>query len=1389
MKKAIALALSLVLCLGIFLPLGGLFTQGEPAVTAPDFDFFGTHKPLGGSWDSETVSNVGTAFVSTASGSTQLSDGLQDFMLDFKVNIPVNTVSPISVLAREAGSVFYELTVNKNANAGIYFGGKSETAFSDDSLNIADGQWHSVSLRMLNNRAVVLLDGAKILDSTLTDTAVSGALTLRVNAVGVKVSAVTLDEVTGEDMDTVADYDFSTDTYQGVLDGWTTEFDVFGGIACRKFTTSSWTPKATIKSASAKAEVQSLAKVTDFALTFNLMWKLSDNEWQRGIQIVLSNGKTINISGSRCCFSDASKVESHDAVGNDFHRYDVVLSGTSLKVYIDRKAVYEQTVDAATTASEIKIAAHNQSEKGDVYRISNLTLKTGTGVHEPEPAPEIAQPETMYTKLNDNGWVRDGMSVYSSNSTVAKPYTGWGCVVATAQNFILNFNLKIGAEESGNVELRLRHYYNEGNYGYQLIFTSDKLAVRKYNDGSNSVSEIQTVSADFSAGVDIRIAANGQNLWIAFDGVRVFKIDNAFNESGAIQLSHTTTLSEKGAVISGLSLLNYKEKTANAGISDPQKSDVIISGKDIAAAMKGQGWTTITNGTAATTKSDFGKDYDGWGCKIGKAQNFIFDFTLTFAEDEDGAVELRLRHGTTSVCNLGYRLYFTKDTLTIGKYHDNDFQNDQIDKLITDFTKGVKVRIAANGGMLWISFDGVRVFGITDAYSEEGYLQISHTAGVPEGNITLTDMVVREYSDEKANDGVTDKSENESGILTTANEILTSMVGTETWKRENANMVVNKVSKGNGAIIGTVNDFIFDFTLRISPAETGNLQVRVRHNYNNVSNLGYLFLFTANGITLNKYNDNNYQYSQMDSRAIDFSSSHRVRIAANGGTVWLSVDGTKIFEIKNAYNASNKVLVQNGFSGENTVFFSEPCLYKYSDELAAQKVTAPPADTTTFPVSEMVSLDRILALFEKGGHTISNKTVLNNIAGAGKGVNLCETRDFILDFNLKMKTNSAGALTIKFRHYYDNANFGYVLNFDRKSTAFTRYLEMKDGSATTYGSEKIDFTKGVKVRIVASEGLVWIAFDGIKKFELTDAALYSGQIQFLLSGENGDVELSDFKLTSYGEEESYAGMTNRKLQPTIPKILKDYEVRNEKDAKSLFGDRFSYENLDGVDSVKFAAEGLSRETGIYSQKLTDFVFSFDINMDYATSVNQLQLNFRKSWDDVRNYGFVVIVSQNQLQLLNFSTGSYSLGKTVAKTAVKLSGWVPMKVVVKGENVAIFVNNEPVIKGVVNDTKPGSLTVQNNLSGTNNIYFSNILLTEYYEGAMPDGEVLIVSSPTNIAKKTYKEAVKIVAGIEKKSSLAANTFPVVPVVIASSVIVIAALGTAAVLIIKKRKSKS
>ena len=57
-----------------------------------------------------------------------------------------------------------------------------------------------------------------------------------------------------------------------------------------------------------------------------------------------------------------------------------------------------------------------------------------------------------------------------------------------------------------------------------------------------------------------------------------------------------------------------------------------------------------------------------------------------------------------------------------------------------------------------------------------------------------------------------------------------------------------------------------------------------------------------------------------------------------------------------------------------------------------------------------------------------------------------------------------------------------------------------------------------------------------------------------------------------------------------------------------------------------------------------------------------------------------------------------------------------------QKVAIFVNDELVILKQTSQTDGGFISCGNNCTGAANIYLSDILLTEYYEGAIPANAV-------------------------------------------------------------------
>lgn len=140
------------------------------------------------------------------------------------------------------------------------------------------------------------MDGVKVMDKTVANTA-AGALVLKVGEVGTYFSGIKLYNVKAEDMDTVADYDFSTDTYPAALPGVDWTYDTADGINGIK-NGKSWAAWR-VASASKNEEVQALAKAKEFALEIKAAVSLTgDNSWQRGLQYNLPNGQILAISHS-----------------------------------------------------------------------------------------------------------------------------------------------------------------------------------------------------------------------------------------------------------------------------------------------------------------------------------------------------------------------------------------------------------------------------------------------------------------------------------------------------------------------------------------------------------------------------------------------------------------------------------------------------------------------------------------------------------------------------------------------------------------------------------------------------------------------------------------------------------------------------------------------------------------------------------------------------------------------------------------------------------------------------------------------------------------------------------------------------------------------------------
>lgn len=319
--------------------------------------------------------------------------------------------------------------------------------------------------------------------------------------------------------------------------------------------------------------------------------------------------------------------------------------------------------------------------------------------------------------------------------------------------------------------------------------------------------------------------------------------------------------------------------------------------------------------------------------------------------------------------------------------------------------------------------------------------------------------------------------------------------------------------------------------------------------------------------------------------------------------------------------------------------------------------------------------------------------------------------------------------------------------------------------------------------------------NGVRQFKIDDARDVIGQIRLSHSAsmqENG-VTLTDVALYHYDDKRANGGISEPDTSGV--KVIADYSVKSQKEAEALFFGRFDYEKYNGRDSICFSNEGKNRENVIHPNKIDNFVMTFYMNMDECNDMNQLRLNLRKSYDSERNYGFQLYFTKKSVQLYDTAAGSFSASNNLGFAQIEMEGWVPVKIVANGKTVAVFVNDELVLLKETNETAAGIISCNNNLTGSANIYFSDILLTEYYDGAIPANAVPKAPPPRINKDKTSEHKVDlstksdIETDLKKDNSTASGLSALQIVLISLAAVAFVAAGIIVFFILKKRRKKT
>lgn len=1182
------------------------FTAGS---SAPTYKAFGNSVALSGEWTSWEGENVGASFRAAAANSVVLSENLQNFGLDFKVCAPAETTAPFAVLMREAGGRSYEFTVNQTEESGISFGGYSEAAFSDASLKIGDGQWHSVSLRMRGGRAVVLIDGVKVMDRTLSDAAASGALVLKVNEIGTYFSAITLYNVKAEDMDTVADYDFSTDTYPNALPGvdWTYDTaDGVNGITNGK----SWV-NWQVASASKDSAVQELAKVKEFALEIKVSMSLEGaNAWQRGLWYNLPNGQTLSVCKTIYRYY-ADKTTPKDFANYPdaaLHTFDIVFTDEKVLVYMDKALAPTFELEHNTAADAAAyFSVYNYFDSGSVLKINSLKLKTGAGVHElvvEKPAPEMTENSSVspyYSSFGSPAPLAGAWKCFDAKNVgiAFRTVSGGEVVLGNGlKNVAVDFKAIIPDEAIDAFSVLLR---KNGASAYELGFNkTDGSGVTFTGPGMTAFGD-STLNVTDGQWHNFSVRLLENRAVILIDGIRI--ADRVLSSASAGEVALKINAAD----------INFSDIRVYVPAEDDMNelADYDFSTDSYGSVIPGINWAydTALGGVSGMVTSDF--EYTG---KLQSASKS--DEVQALAKTRDFAMELKflLDINDPNAWQRGLSVNLPNghsfDILGGIFRYDRDNKNGAAQK-DHDTYLGAKEQvmdIVYQGGLLTVYINKGRdaVYSLkTEAPSEAGLIGFFTYLPKGDNKIKLTSLVVR------TGNGVHDPAF--SPYVKTTESIFESLIK-EGWKYVPGGIAAteqsgyNKPYSGWSAKIAVLDDFIFDFTVQFKEDETQAMAIDCRYNLYDDHNEGYPLQFYPRKLVISKYNDNNFQRAEL------------------------------------------------------------------------QTVIA-------------------------------------------------------------------------------------------------------------------DFTKPTKVRITAHDNELWIAINGVREVKIDDARDIIGQLRLAHSAsmlENG-VTLTDVALYHYDEQLANSGIGEPDTSGV--KVIADYSVKSQKEAESLFYGRFDYEKYNGKDAICFSEQGKNRENVIHPNKVDSFVMTFYLNMDECNDINKLTLNLRKSYDSERNYGFSLSFSKKSVQLSESTAGSFSSSKQLGSAQIEMEGWVPVKIVANGKTVAVFVNNEFVLLRQTNETAAGFISCNNNLTGAANIYLSDILLTEYYEGAIPANAVPKAPPPRFNKDKTSEHKVnlsaagKIEADVKETKPAASGLTALQIVLICIAAAVAAAAGVTVFLIIKKRRKKT
>lgn len=325
-----------------------------------------------------------------------------------------------------------------------------------------------------------------------------------------------------------------------------------------------------------------------------------------------------------------------------------------------------------------------------------------------------------------------------------------------------------------------------------------------------------------------------------------------------------------------------------------------------------------------------------------------------------------------------------------------------------------------------------------------------------------------------------------------------------------------------------------------------------------------------------------------------------------------------------------------------------------------------------------------------------------------------------------------------------------------------------------------DFTKATDVRIVANGNKLWIALDGQKVLEITDAeetSLYKGAIRFYGVQGDAQAELKMVSLRVFSANEAEDGIKPAEAVDADVIMTREKMINAliRSGAYILNGDVLN--NISNMDSksISFTDE-------------QNFILNFKIKMA-EKAAGSLQIRIRAKNLEKNTQGYRVFISKNKIEIAKFNDDNWA-SKTIKSVKHSFTETSEVRIAANGSVIWIAVDGKKIIQIDDAITVEGGQVLMYGLVTDEICELLPVSLLKYSDIKAGDGIKEQESEEDNdkAVLKPLRSTTQLKESVNDLGDKSDNNLTLIIVISVCAALVIVSVITVLFLIKKKQKSK-